>query len=973
MTASALILVALFPARVWAEPVTPEQALQQAQSFMLKHKKSGLSIGKPINESLQLTMAGEVSGLYVFNVADDEGFVIISNDDSTVPVLGYSDCGNLELDNIPDNMRAWLQGYADQIAWMKENNTNTRRAAKANKPALRMIGEGYTPITPMLSTQWNQGSPYNNDCPVITNYGNCVTGCVATAMAQIMNYHKWPQDQTGTIPSYKAKNLGQTMPSLSPTTFDWANMLDNYNNGYTSTQAAAVSKLMKYCGYSVEMNYWTSSGANAAKVADALTAYFDYNANTTQCVSRSFYTYANWVAMIYHELEEGRPVLYSGQAIDGGHAFVCDGYDYDDYFHINWGWGGASDSYFKLSVLNPDDQGIGGSASSSAFNFGQDAIVGIQTSRQHGTVQGVASDVNLRINRVTLSHSTITLGESVDVIINVTNRSSDPYDGDIWFGTGSSLTLGKVFEIPAGTSKDCVVTYTPDATGTFTVKGAYPTGGGYYAFSSTQTVLTVEDDTPTDLTVSDIAWNSAAIGWEPAGIAEKWNMRYMPVTLTTEDFEDVSTLSDWIPYDGDGDGKTWTLADGWSYDGSQCMVSQSWDSSSGALTPQNWLITPEIDFGGIVSFYAWGVDGNYPNEVFSVLYSTDLSTFYYLSDDITATADPTLYTFDLSGLSGTGRIAIIHWNCTDQFALAIDNMSFINSQGDWTTVGTTTDNPSMLRGLEAETTYMVEAQAVINDGGLWSDPAFFTTTDYGLMLANDDSSADTKNADLIDDNNGNVVTVTLSGRTLYRDGEWNTLCLPFSMTAEQVAVQLAPAELMTLSGASFADNTLTLDFEVANSIDAGKPYIIKWAEGGDDIDDPSFVGVTISNDPTDDIEVDYVTFKGCYSPVQLTGGDNTSLYLSGSSTLYYPDEDLNIYAFRAYFTLDGITAGDLEGQVNTFVLNFNGESTGITRLSVEPELTEKDAAWFTLDGRKLQSKPAAKGIYIHNGKKFVIK
>ncbi len=234
---------------------------------------------------------------------------------------------------------------------------------------------------------------------------------------------------------------------------------------------------------------------------------------------------------------------------------------------------------------------------------------------------------------------------------------------------------------------------------------------------------------------------------------------------------------------------------------------------------------------------------------------------------------------------------------------------------------------------------------------------------------------------------GDTYDATLAGRTLYKDGAWNTLCLPFTVSdgddTDGVTFSGTPLEgatVMTLGDASFSGGTLTLDFEDATTIEAGKPYIVKWEADADYVDDddhnlvePTFTGVVFDN-ATAGIETDYVDFVGTMSPVTLEAGDRESLYLSATSTLYYPDADVPINSFRAYFQLKGgITAGDLEGEVNAFVLHFGGESTAIKRISDKSGRSVKSDQWFTLDGRRLNAMPTTKGIYIQNGHKIVIK
>ena len=228
---------------------------------------------------------------------------------------------------------------------------------------------------------------------------------------------------------------------------------------------------------------------------------------------------------------------------------------------------------------------------------------------------------------------------------------------------------------------------------------------------------------------------------------------------------------------------------------------------------------------------------------------------------------------------------------------------------------------------------------------------------------------------------GVLANVTLQGRTLYKDGSWNTICLPFDMTAEQVTAQLAPGALMELDATStvnghvtgIEDGTLYLNFKDASAITAGVPYIIKWAAGGANITNPTFSSVTIANSATAGYVVGTgadgnVTFLGCYDPVLLTANDQSVLYLSSGNTLYYPSTDKTIGAFRAYFQLDDAVA--YNAPIRHIVLNFGDEES--TDIKDFNDLNVLNGEWHTLDGRRLQGRPAAKGIYLHGGLKVVI-
>lgn len=958
-----------------AENVSPQQALEHARSFMQSREANGSRPRKaPAKGALQMKMAGQESGLYLFNVSDGEGFVIVSNDDRTAPILGYSDSGSIDPARMPENMRWWLAEYANQIAWMEENGITAKPASQAATSKRR--SHSTMAIGPLLSTTWDQEWPYNLQCPP---YGsdNCATGCVATAMAQVMKHFNHPSEPSKVIAAYSSR------PSLPVTSFNWTNMLDSYNTDKsksTDTEEAktAVATLMKYCGYSVQMSYGYSSGTTTNLVATALKEYFDYNA-TTQYVSRSFYSYETWRDIIYYELSQNRPVVYGGSAADNGHAFVCDGYQYDgmtDLFHINWGWSGNSDGYFVLSVLNPSQQGAGGSPTASAYTFGQEAIIGIQPSTGTGDVLAAAKTPNTRnltVNSVSVSHPTITLGETVEVTLNVTNSGPDSYDGDLCVrADGKGIVIGKTFQIWAGTTQDCVITYKPTEAGNYTLGWAFPgqTGGYEYWVDHTAS-LTVEDATPTALTTTAFTSQTATINWTQAGTASKWNIRYMPVWL--EIFNGTSLPTDWNIYDQDGDGHCWTISTGTGIGGSKCMASPSY-IGGGNLNPMDWLETPEIELGGSISFSAWG-----ENERF-VIWVYDVSDGYYhqLSPLITTTNTPTRYSFDLNEYNGKrGPVVIDHrtgGNKSSESWLYVDDIAIVEPGTPWTTIKDITARPYTLTGLTANTDYEVQLQAAFNDGGNWSEGIAFTTP-YGL--ADNDLALATKNTDVVSALNGQAVDICLDGRTLYKDGYWNTLCLPFDVTIAGSPLAGGEAKVFdaAASGFSAGSRQLTLAFtDAPATIAAGTPFIIKWTSGADLVS-PVFSGVTISNATNNGTSADgKVTFTGLVSALNIAADDLAKLFLGNGNKLYAPMSGIKFGACRAYFQLNGITMNpSVGGGVKAFVLDFgDGGATSIQHID-GLQRDGQSPGWYTLDGRRMDGQPQQRGVYIKNGRKVVIK
>lgn len=318
----------------------------------------------------------QAENFYGFNIADG-GYVVVSANSDTYEILGYADSGTLNPDMMPENMKQWLKGYDEAIKALAGTDVQTVSAPV-------VTGEA---ISPLLSTKWYQDAPYNQYCPtVLTKEGAtevAPTGCVATAMAQVMYYHQWPIAPCKEIPGYKffpAYGDSITMNALPALTFNWNDMLHSYSTVEgTESQKTAVAQLMQYCGQAVRMVYAAGgSGAQETAIATAARTYFGYDKGTKP-VFRTYYSISQWENMIYEELKAKRPVPYAGQSGSAGHSFVCDGYDGNGLFHINWGWGGHSDGYFRLSVLNPyNNSSIGSSASHMGYSYSQQVVLGMQ-------------------------------------------------------------------------------------------------------------------------------------------------------------------------------------------------------------------------------------------------------------------------------------------------------------------------------------------------------------------------------------------------------------------------------------------------------------------------------------------------------------------------------------------------------------------------------------------------------------------
>lgn len=350
-----------------AAQLSPQQALERAINSprFAKARLGGVSFAQPV---LTGKCADGMAAYYVFTNSSSTLFV--SADDVARPVLGYTDSGNFDPDNIAPAMQWWLDGYTREIEWAVQNDVEYK-----SEPATMTGGA----IEPMLSTLWNQSYPYNGYCPVEDGYYT-VAGCVAISVSQTMNYFKWPKDEVESI-SYQWNNELLTSPAL---TIDWDHMLDDYMQGYDDTEFEAVSRFIQCVGYAVHTNYDTSwaggSSAYSADIRPALVNVFGYDEGITYFY-RDYFETDEWEQMIYDNLANCGPVIYDGQGSSGRHSFVCDGYNGNGMFHINWGWGGSSNGYYTLSALNPPSLGIGGAG--GGYNYYQGAVFGIRPPQEN--------------------------------------------------------------------------------------------------------------------------------------------------------------------------------------------------------------------------------------------------------------------------------------------------------------------------------------------------------------------------------------------------------------------------------------------------------------------------------------------------------------------------------------------------------------------------------------------------------------
>lgn len=313
---------------VYGRTITIEEATSKAKEFISTQQGHSTSRSNP---TVDLTLVDISQYLYAFNKSTG-GFIIVSSEDNTESILGYSNTGRID-NNIPVNLKAWIGNYEKQIKYAKDNNIR-HIASRADATTVKR-GK----IEPLIKTKWNQGSPYNKYCPEI-NGQKCWAGCVATAMAQVMNYYKWPDKAHGEHYYYWQDQ--KLSIDLENTIFNWDNMtMDN------------IAQLMKICGYTTSMSYGlNSSSAFMTSAFNALKNYFYYKGERLQKISTPK-SQMGWFDYCYDVLSTNRPILCSvvGLGGDPGHACVCDGYDGKGYFHFNWGWSGHYDGYFRLDAV----------------------------------------------------------------------------------------------------------------------------------------------------------------------------------------------------------------------------------------------------------------------------------------------------------------------------------------------------------------------------------------------------------------------------------------------------------------------------------------------------------------------------------------------------------------------------------------------------------------------------------------------
>lgn len=406
----------------------------------LQGNPAALSLGYScLSKGNSMLKGASIPLYYVFNIDLQKGFIIISGDDIVHPVLGYSSETGFDPTSIPPNVTAWLKGYEDQIRFAigtqlsatPEIQSEWLSLAEGPVPDQPLkSGEG---VNPLIATLWDQSPYYNALCPFDNTYNDrTVTGCVATAMAMVMKFFNFPPSGIGNH-SYSTARYGTLSANFGGTSYSWASMPNTVTSANT-----AVATLMYHCGVSVNMDYNVGSqGGSAAYVISsaspltncteyALKTYFGY-ASTLQGLARGNYTNTAWINLLKTELNASRPVIYAGFGTGGGHCFVCDGYNDNDYFHFNWGWSGNYDGYFLIDALNPGGTGTGGGT--GGYNDGQQAVIGIHPPSSTG---GGAKFFKIAMNApITCPSDTLYYEDTLSFHADIINNGQVTFNGDI--------------------------------------------------------------------------------------------------------------------------------------------------------------------------------------------------------------------------------------------------------------------------------------------------------------------------------------------------------------------------------------------------------------------------------------------------------------------------------------------------------------------------------------------------------------
>lgn len=584
MLAAAALLASI---QLIASPVDVNTAQATAKQYLQKAARHGLHAAPVATDvRLVLTEMSQVStnqaAYYIFNTSDS--YVIVSGDDRAREVLAHGD-SPLDINNIPCNMKVWLEGYRKQIEYLQAHPDFVVDNSRPNRTPLSQ-----ETIEPMLSALWDQGEPYNLECPMSGN-SLSVTGCGATALAMVFHYWKYPTEPTPSIPGYTTQSEHITLETLPPTTFDWDNMLDRYRGGYTEEQASAVAHLMRYIGQSERMDYSSSSsGTGSFDIWQTIRRFgYDYDA---QLVSKESwwsgenYSDEEWGMIIQEELLNYRPVLMCAYTPTwSGHAFDIDGYDAtDDTYHINWGWSGSGNANYALNAF----RGAG-----EVFNVNQQIFIGIEPPATVPTIKARSSRLRTTafVDSTTVATFTVKGALLTSDVTLALNDENGVFTIDTEHISLQDLENGK----------PVTVTYSPKAIGTHTATVTLTSEGAEDKIVTLTGICILETYDPVMLDASDIDGSSMNTNWQdatPSHNVVNYNLEVVRVPfneLRLNETFDATEFSGTSTSDYSSRLDEFTINPGWT--GSKVYRINT-DVLLGTSKSKGWLQTPALDMFG---------------------------------------------------------------------------------------------------------------------------------------------------------------------------------------------------------------------------------------------------------------------------------------------------------------------------------------------------------------------------------------
>ena len=566
--------------------------LATAQSTALRYLQGTARNGRhaaPVNTDIRLvraeanrTHAGK-NVYYIFNTHDS--YVIVSGDDRARQVLAHGD-SPLDINNIPCNMQLWLEGYRQQIEYLQ---AHPGLVVDNGMPSLAS-NIGVESVEPLITAMWDQGEPYNRECPYSGN-SLCITGCGATSLSMIFHYWRYPTEPTPTIPSYTTETQHLTLQALPPTTFDWDNMLDRYHGGYSNVQASAVAHLMRYVGQSEQMDYNPDGSGTGSHNILQTVRRFGYDQDA-QLVSKENwwgnpnYDDEQWGAIIQDELMNRRPILMCAYTPTwSGHAFIIDGYDAgDDTYHINWGWSGTGNANYALNAFKGGGE---------LFNVGQQLIIGIEPPATSPTIKAWSS----RVNTTAYVDSTATASFTVKGALLTGGVKLTLNDESGFFSISTQdISLNELQQ-----GRRVNVTYTPTEVGTHIATVVLTSDGAEDKTITLTGKCLLETYEPQMMEASDVTANSFVIQWQdatPSHNVVSYNLEVAPVPfheLRLHDAFDKSEFTGTSSTDCSSKLDDITDIPGWT--GSKIYRNNN-DLMLGTSKSKGWIQTPAMDMYG---------------------------------------------------------------------------------------------------------------------------------------------------------------------------------------------------------------------------------------------------------------------------------------------------------------------------------------------------------------------------------------